>query len=802
MSKRPEGIEDYGAPAGGWGAVKSLAQALGRQQIVVQGMRTLLKANQPDGFDCPGCAWPDPKHTSSFEFCENGAKAVTWESTAKRIGPDFFQAHSATSLWARTDHWLESQGRLTHPMRYNRATDHFEVVTWPEAIDDIARGLNALASPDAAEFYTSGRASNEAAFLYQLFARQFGTNNFPDCSNMCHEATSVGLPKSIGVGKATVTLEDYEHADLILSMGHNPGTNHPRMMATLRDAARRGAVIIVFNPLRERALERFESPQAPVEMATLTSTEIATTYLQIRVGGDAAALKGISKAVIALDRQAQAAGSAPVLDHAFIAEHTAGFDAFAADLDATAWPDIEAACGLSRAQLEGVAGAYAAAPATLCCYGMGITQHRSGTRNVQQIVNLLLLKGNIGRPGAGISPLRGHSNVQGDRTVGITERPKPALLDRLRDVFGFEPPRHDGHSVVEAIAAMRDGASKAIVCLGGNLAVASSDPVACFEAFRQLDLAVHITTKLNRTQLLLAQTTYLLPCLGRTELDLQASGRQSVTVEDSMSMVHASSGFLAPPSDQVWSEPAIIAALAKATLGARSSIDWDALAGDYALIRDKIEAVFPDFQGYNARIREPGGFQLPNTAQQRIWKTDSGRANFAVFAGLEEDGAAPPDGVLTLTTLRSHDQYNTTVYGLDDRYRGVFGRRDVLFINAAELARCGLQEGDVVDVCTAGAYARNDREVRGLMLVRYDLPDGCCAAYYPETQPLIALEHVDPDSLTPAYKSVPVRLRRSSGRGDAQVMVERGGVAGGVDSKAGRHATGPITPPPASTLPA
>jgi molybdopterin-dependent oxidoreductase alpha subunit len=779
MSKRPEGIRDYDAPAGGWGATKALAQTLKRQQIVVQGVRTLLKANQPGGFDCPGCAWPDPKHTSSFEFCENGAKAVTWESTAKRVGPSFFASHSASALWAQTDHWLESQGRVTHPLRYNPETDHFETVAWEDAFEDIARGLNALPSPDAAEFYTSGRASNEAAFLYQLFARNFGTNNFPDCSNMCHEATSVGLPKSIGVGKATVTIEDYDHADLILSLGHNPGTNHPRMMATLRDAARRGAKIIVFNPLRERALERFESPQAPLEMATLSATQIATTYLQIRVGGDAAALKGVCKAVVALDRLAQAADAAPVIDHEFIAGHTAGYAEFLADIDATEWGAIETACGLTRQQLEAVGRAYATAQATICCYGMGITQHRSGTRNVQQIMNLLLLKGNIGRTGAGISPLRGHSNVQGDRTVGITERPKPEFLDSLRDVFKFEPPRKDGHSVVEAIAAMRDGAAKAIVCLGGNLAVAASDPVACFEAFRQLDLAVHITTTLNRTHLLLAKTTYILPCLGRTELDMQATGQQSVTVEDSMSMVHASCGFLAPPSEQVRSEPAIIAGIARATLGARSVVDWDELVGDYALIRDKIEAVFPDFQGYNERILVPGGFQLPNAAQNRVWKTASGKANFAVFPGLEEDLANLGAGVLTLTTLRSHDQYNTTVYGLDDRYRGVFGRRDVLFINEAEMARLGMKEGDVVDVCTAMDHARGDRVVRGLMLVSYSLPDGCCASYYPETQPLIALEHVDPDSLTPSYKSIPVTLRRATTATHDPLRVGREGVAGG-----------------------
>ena len=775
--RRPDGIADYDSAAGGWGALKAVAATLREQQVVMQGTKTLLKANQPDGFDCPGCAWPDPKHTATFEFCENGAKAVTWESTAKRIGAEFFAAHPVAELWQASDHWLEAQGRITTPLRYDAATDRFKAVGWQEAFDGIAAGLNALPTPDAAEFYTSGRCSNEAAFLYQLFARLYGTNNFPDCSNMCHEATSVGLPKSIGIGKATVTLEDFDTTALILSMGHNPGTNHPRMMTTLRDASKRGVPIVVFNPLRERALERFEAPQSAVEMATGGSTPIASTYLQVKVGGDAAALQGIAKAVIALDTAAQAADRAPVLDHAFIAGHTHGFEAYAAHLAALDWTAIETTSGLTRAALEGVAALYAAAPSAIVCYGMGITQHTTGTSNVQQIANLLLLKGNIGRAGAGICPLRGHSNVQGDRTVGITERPKPEFLDRMRDVFGFEPPRHEGHSVIEAIAAMRDGRSKAIVCLGGNLAVAASDPQACFAGFRQLELAVHVTTKLNRTHLLIGRDSYILPCLGRTELDMQATGRQSVTVEDSMSMVHASSGFLAPPSDAVRSEPAIVAGIAKAVLGGKGNVDWDALVGDYALIRDKIEAVIPGFEGYNDRIREPGGFQLANSAQQRIWKTPTAKANFMVADGLAEDG---PDvaGVLRLTTLRAHDQYNTTIYALDDRYRGVIGRRDVLFVGPAELARLGLAEGDVVDVATALDHARADRVVRGLTLVAHDLPDGCCASYYPETQPLIALEHADPQSFTPAYKSVPVVLRRTAARGWSELEVGRAGISG------------------------
>jgi molybdopterin-dependent oxidoreductase alpha subunit len=776
--RRPDGIKDYHHPAGGWGALKALAIALKRQQVLFEGVPTLLKQNQPKGFDCPGCAWPDPKHTSAFEFCENGAKAVTWESTTKRVGPDFFAQHTLASLWERSDYWLESQGRLTHPLRYNGYTDKYEVVTWEDAFDDIAVRLHALESPNQAEFYTSGRASNEAAFLYQLFVRQFGTNNFPDCSNMCHEPTSVGLPKSIGIGKGTVSLEDFDLAELIISIGHNPGTNHPRMMTPLRDASRRGARIIVLNPLKERALERFEAPQAPIEMITASSTPIATNYFQVKVGGDAAALKGICKALVAMDRVARAANLPPVLDHAFIASHTAGFDALVGDLESSDWSAIETACGLARADIEEIAAAYAASSATIVCYGMGITQHLTGTANVQQITNLLLLKGNIGKPGAGVCPLRGHSNVQGDRTVGVTERPSKAFLDKMRDVFGFEPPRDAGHSVVESIAAMRDGTAKAVVCLGGNLAIAASDPKACFEGFRKLDLAVHLATKLNRTHLLTTRMNYLFPVLGRTDNDIQAGGRQSVTVEDSMSMVHASRGFLDPPSDQVRSEPWIIAGIAKATLGTRSVVDWDALAGDYDLIRDGIEAVFPEFEAYNERIRKPGGFHLPNSAAMRVWKTATGKANFAVFPGLEEDATTNDPDVLRMTSLRAHDQYNTTIYGLDDRYRGVFGRRDVLFLNQREVTRLGFAEGDLVDVATALDHARADRVVQGLTLVRYNLPDGCCAAYYPETQPLIALEHHDPESLTPSYKSVPVKITLSKTAVASDISIVRAGVIG------------------------
>jgi len=560
------GVGDYKGAAAGWGALKAVADAVRGQMAVVKGTRGLLSMNQPHGFDCPGCAWPDPKHTSSFEFCENGVKAVTWEATAKRTTPAFFAVHTVSELWNWSDFDLENEGRLTHPMVYDQATDRYLPISWDDALARIGAALRQLPHPDMAEFYTSGRASNEAAFLYQLFAREYGTNNFPDCSNMCHEATSVGLPESIGVGKGTVTLEDFDHCDALICMGHNPGTNHPRMLTTLREVSKRGAPIIVFNPLRERGLERFTSPQHPMEMLTLSSTPIASTYYQVKVGGDIAVLKGMMKCLVALDKKSIAEGGPGVLDRGFIKDHTTGIDELLADIDATSWDAIEEASGLSRSDIEFAGNVYAKAERVIVNYGMGITQHRHGTGNVQQIANLLMLRGNIGRKGAGISPLRGHSNVQGDRTVGITEIPSDALLDGLSHVFGFEPPRNKGHNAIEAIEAIRDRRSKALVCLGGNLAVAMSDPEVTFKAMRNLDLVVHIATKLNRSHLLLAKQSFILPCLGRTETDIQAMGRQSVTVEDSMSMVHASRGGLKPASEHLRSEPAIIAGMALATL--------------------------------------------------------------------------------------------------------------------------------------------------------------------------------------------------------------------------------------------
>lgn len=744
-----DGVRQYDGPAGGWGALKATAIAIRTQMDALDAPGTLLRTNQPDGFDCPGCAWPDKEHKSTFQFCENGAKAVSWEATSKRVTPEFFAANTVSSLLARSDFELEGYGRLTHPLVYQRETDTFRPVEWDEAFRRIGEVLRTLA-PDEVEFYTSGRASNEAAFLYQLFARELGTNNFPDCSNMCHEPTSVGLPQSIGIGKGTVSLNDFDNTELVISIGHNPGTNHPRMMGTLHELSRRGVPIIVFNPLRERALERFADPQNLLEMATYRSTNIASTYFQVKAGGDAAALKGIAKALLEMD-----AVDGDILDHHFIAEHTAGFSDFSADIAATAWPDIEREAGLTQADLTRVAEAYAKSKATIITYGMGITQHNSGTANVRLIADLLLLKGNIGKSGAGICPLRGHSNVQGNRTVGISEKPTAQFLANIEKVFGFVPPQHHGHDALQTMQAMIEGRSKALLCLGGNFAVALPDHHNGFPAMQSLDLSVHVGTKLNRSHLLVAKETFILPCLGRTELDVQATGPQCVTVEDSMSMVHASAGKLDPASPLLRSEPAIVAAMAQATLP-DSRIAWSELAADYDRIRDLIEQTIPGFDDYNLRIRQPGGFRMPLAATERKWLTASGKANFSVFSGVQEDVTLDDPDVLRLVTLRSHDQYNTTIYALDDRYRGVFGRRDVLFMGREDLQRLGLAHGDRVDLTSA--LPGHTSRLENITLVEFNIATGAVGAYYPEANVLIPLDYSDKQSGTPSYKSAPVRV--------------------------------------------
>jgi molybdopterin-dependent oxidoreductase alpha subunit len=748
------GIKPYDSPAGGWGALRATARAV-RQQMDLADASLLLRTNQPQGFDCPGCAWPDRNEQSTFQFCENGAKAVSWEATKKRAPPEFFATHPVSTLLQWPDNQLEGEGRLTHPMAYDRASDTYRPLSWDSAFQRIGEVLRGLPDPNMAEFYTSGRASNEAAFLYQLFAREYGTNNFPDCSNMCHEATSVGLPRSIGIGKGTVSLEDFDRCELIIAIGHNPGTNHPRMMGTLHECARRGVPIIVFNPLRERALERFADPQDAMEMATLGSTNIASTYYQVKIGGDGAALSGIMKALVAMDYIG--GGDRTVLDHDFIQTHTQGVDVLIAELGSLTWSDIERKSGIGRESLQRVAEAYAHSNATIVSYGMGIVQHMDGTTNVQQIANLLLLRGNFGKSGAGICPLRGHSNVQGDRTVGITEAPPAAMLERIEKAFGFKPPSDHGHAAVATLEAMIEGRSKVLISLGGNLPVAMPDPAQCYPAMRKLQLAVHIATKLNRSHLLIGGESIILPCLGRTEMDIQAEGPQSVTVEDSMSMVHASRGKLRPASDQLRSEPAIVAGIALATLP-HTKVPWQQLIGNYDHIRDAIEAVFPDFYDYNERIRHPGGFRLPLAATERRWTTPSGKAQFIPWN--RPPSALQTSGELMLATIRSHDQYNTTLYSLGDRYRGVTGRRDILFINEEDLRDHGLEHGDCVDIETALDLPISLR-MRNITVVAYDIARGSVATYYPEGNCLIPLSYHDGASGTPSYKSVPVRISQA-----------------------------------------
>ncbi|WP_225783967.1 FdhF/YdeP family oxidoreductase [Xenophilus sp. Marseille-Q4582] len=762
-------IEFYKGPAGGWGALNSVKNALLRQDIPIKGARTLLSANQPDGFDCPGCAWPDRNHHSTFEFCENGAKAVAAEATARRAGPELFAKHTVTELLQQSEFWLEDQGRLTHPMVYDAGSDKYLPIPWDAAFALIARHLNGLPDPNQAIFYTSGRASNEAAFLYQLFVREYGTNNFPDCSNMCHEPSGSAMKPQIGVGKGTVTLQDFEQADAIFIFGQNPGTNHPRMLGELRAASRRGARIVSFNPLRERGLERFQDPQNKREMATLGATPISTHYFQLRVGGDLAVVKGMAKHLL----ERQDAGES-VLDADFLAEHTTGFEAVAADLRAESWDVITEESGLTLEQIRAAADVYIGAKSAIFCWGMGITQHMHSVATIQMMGNLLLMRGNVGRPGAGFCPVRGHSNVQGDRTMGIWEKPPAALLDRLGQVFGFEPPREHGYDTVQAIQAMLAGKGKVFFALGGNFAAATPDTHATWRALRQCDLTVHVATKLNRSHVVHGQEALILPCLGRTEIDMQAGGPQGVTVEDSMGMVHLSSGINPPASEHLLSEPAIVARLAAATLSGRSQTPWLWLIEDYARIRDKIDAVFDDFKDFNTRVAAPGGFRLRNTASERVWNTPTGKATFFAHPvprdtpvhRARRSEKARDTIVFTLLTMRSHDQYNTTIYGMDDRYRGVFGQRRVVFIHPQDIRALGLKEGDWVDILAAwedepvpSAGGPGARRADRFKLVAYDIPRGNLAAYYPETNPLVPLWATAIVAGTPTSKAIPVRLQ-------------------------------------------
>ncbi|HTH60775.1 MAG TPA: FdhF/YdeP family oxidoreductase [Paraburkholderia sp.] len=761
MKKSEARIAPYTNPAGGWGALKYVAINLIKEKVAGGNYRTLLAQNQPDGFDCPGCAWPDREHASTFEFCENGVKAVAAEATTKRVTPAFFDAHTVTELMAQLDYELEQHGRLTDPLVYDAARDRYVPIEWDAAFALIARHLNALDNPNRAAFYTSGRASNEAAFLYQLFVRMYGTNNFPDCSNMCHEATSRGLPGTVGIGKGTVTLDDFEHADTLLIFGQNPATNHPRMLGELRECAKRGATIVSINPLKERGLERFASPQHALDMLSPNGTKISSVFIRPKVGGDFALIKGVAKRVIELDDAALAAGNERVLDVAFIAEHTVGFDAFAADLRAERWDAIVAESGVPVDEILKLADIYVKGRAVISTWGMGLTQHKNSVATIQLLSNLMMMRGNIGRRGAGLCPVRGHSNVQGDRTVGIEEKPTAAFLDRLGKAYDFEPPRKHGYDVVETIHAMLDGRVKVFIGLGGNFSIATPDTPRTWEAMRSCDLTVHVTTKLNRSHLVHGRDALILPTLGRTEIDLQNGVPQGVSVEDSMSMVHISYGMNRPASANLLSEVAIVARMAHATLGSHK-VDWLAQAADYALIRDGIEQVIDGFEHYNERLKKPGGFHLGVASRDRVWKTASGKAQFVVHpvaldTPIHRARALYGERLLTLMTTRSHDQYNTTIYGLDDRYRGVFGQRRVLFANRDDLAMLGLSAGERVDITSVWDDGV-ERRVEDFLLVEYDIPRGCLGAYYPETNPLVPLSSIADGAGTPTSKSIPVLL--------------------------------------------
>ncbi len=751
----------YKGAAAGWGALISVTQFWLDSKQPFKNLRALLKTNQNGGFDCPGCAWGDSPEDGRIKFCENGAKAVNWEATKRRVDAKFFAKYSVSQLREQSDYWLEYQGRLTEPMRYDAATDRYVPTSWDDAFSLIAKHLKNLETPNQAEFYTSGRASNEAAFLYQLFVRAYGTNNFPDCSNMCHEASGVALTQSVGIGKGSVTFADFEHADAIFVLGQNPGTNHPRMLEPLREAVKRGAQVVAFNPLKERGLERFQHPQHALEMLTNGSEPLNTAFFRPALGGDMAALRGIAKFLLQWEREAVAKGEKPVFDHAFIAEHTDGVDAYLAVLDETSWDSLVEQSGLTLDEIEQAALMYRRAEKVIMCWAMGITQHVHSVATIQEIVNLQLLRGNLGRPGAGLCPVRGHSNVQGDRTMGINDRPPVLLLDNIEKRFQFKVPRDNGHNTVEAINAMVDGQAKVFIALGGNFAQATPDSPRTHKALQNCDLTVQISTKLNRSHLTTGKDALILPCLGRTDIDIQATGPQAITVEDSFSMIHASYGQLDPLSKDMRSEPGIVAGIAKATLG-NHPVDWDAMIADYSRIRDLIADTIPGFQDFNTRVQHPGGFYLGNSAGARQWKTTTGKANFksnALMADLlppqVRNSGQTPD--LILQTMRSHDQYNTTIYGLDDRYRGVRGQRDVLFVNEADITRLGYKPGQKVDITSLWDDGV-ERKVVGFTLLAFDIPAGQAAAYYPEANPLVPLQSVGLGSHTPTSKFVAIRL--------------------------------------------
>ncbi|MCY7396108.1 MAG: FdhF/YdeP family oxidoreductase [Nocardioides sp.] len=733
------------AAAGTTAVAVSMKRAL-EQMGVSRTARTLLKLNQTDGFDCQGCAWPDPspEHRHTAEFCENGAKAVAEEATLRRVGREFFAAHPIEELHDRTDYWLGQQGRITEPMVLRAGATHYEPISWDDAFALIGTHLNALDSPDEAIFYTSGKTSNEAAFAYQLFVRAFGTNNLPDCSNMCHESTSVGLAEVIGIGKASVTFDDVLSADLIVIAGQNPGTNHPRMLTALEEAKQNGAKVLAINPLKEAGLVRFKNPQN-VRGVVGNGTEMADLHLPVRINGDLALFQAISSLLLEWGH----------VDHDFIGQHTHGFEEWAEHLRALDWDLVLRSTGLARAEIEEAARMIAASEKTVYCWAMGITQHRNAVATVKEIANLSFLQGNIGKPGAGLFPVRGHSNVQGDRTMGIWERAPGHFLDALHDEFGFEPPREHGYDAVAAVKALRDGKAKVFFAMGGNFTSAMSDTSVTEDAMRRAELTVHVSTKPNRSHVVHGREALILPALGRSEKDLTGGIAQRVTVEDSLCSVHASQGPLKPASKHLRSEVDIVCSMALATIGSRYDIPWAAFRDDYSEIRRRIARVVPGCAGYDEKVDKPGGFMLPHPPRDtRTFPTAKDRAIFTVSP---TEVLHVPEGRLLLQTMRSHDQFNTTIYGLDDRYRGIKNGRRVVFVNPDDMVSLHLDEGQLVDIVSEWEDG-SERMVPRFRVVSYDTPRGCTGAYYPETNPLVPLDSKADGSNQPAFKSVIVRL--------------------------------------------
>ncbi|MEW6990926.1 FdhF/YdeP family oxidoreductase [Colwelliaceae bacterium 6441] len=758
-------LEEKPKKAGGFSSLKSTLKHIIQSQQPQTNIKSLLKANQNKGFDCPGCAWGDEKE-GLLQFCENGAKAIAWESTSKTVDERFFQQHSVSQLMKQSDYWLEYQGRLTHPVRYNSETDHYQAISWQESFQLIAKHLNELSTPDQAEFYTSGRASNEASFLYQLFGRMFGTNNFPDCSNMCHEASGVALTETIGIGKGTVILDDFDHADAIFVFGQNPGTNHPRMMNSLRKAARGGCKIVSFNNLKEVALERFASPQAPLELLTASATKISHAYFTPKLAGDMAAIRGMVKVILAKNENAIQQGKPTLLADDFISQHSEKFQEYYSIVEQTSWEKIIEQSGLSQEEITQAAEIYLSSERVICTWAMGITQHKHSVDTIQEIVNLQLLGGNIGRKGAGLCPVRGHSNVQGNRTMGINEKPTQAFIESMSTLAKQTLPKEKGHNVYHAINAFLEKKSKVLICLGGNIAAAAPDTQQTFQALRNTELNVQISTKLNRSHLLVGKDALILPCLGRTEIDIQTAGEQKITVEDTFSMVHASQGNVPPISNNIRSETNIVANIANETLN-NNTIDWLSLAGDYSKIRALISETIPHFSDFNNKIMQDGGFYLGNSAAKLQWNNPAKKALFSanklpdhIHPLFVETASQKSKNLFTLQSLRSHDQYNTTIYGMNDRYRGITNERKVLFINKKDAKKMQLSEGEQVDI-TSVWHDNETRCVSGFKLCFYDIPKGNLAAYYPETNPLVPLDSIGDKSFTPTSKSIAVYIEKS-----------------------------------------